>query len=292
MVFAMDTTQANLFGIEIETVGIDRDAIARAIQTVVGGTLDAYAPTVRMADGREWKVVSDGSLGYGPHGEIVSPKLRYDELDTLQSIVRAVRRAGARVDDKCGIHVHVDGSRFDVRGLLNLVNIVHKNERLIERALGVAPDRLARYTRALRAEFITRLEQRRPRTMSEFQQAWYGNAGAPSRYDHTRYHGLNLNSFFFRGTVEFRYFNGSLHAGEIKTYVQFCLALVHRAQTTKAASKARRVTQNDKWAVRVWLLKLGMIGDEFKTARFHMMKRLDGDSRYAAAQTASDAVAS
>ena len=46
-----------------------------------------------------------------------------------------------------------------------------------------------------------------------------------SHYNSTRYHGINLHAFFTKGTVEFRLFNGTTHAGRIKAYVQFCLAM-------------------------------------------------------------------
>lgn len=45
-------------------------------------------------------------------GEIVSPVLGYDDIELLQQIVRAVRAAGARVDETCGIHVHVGAHHF------------------------------------------------------------------------------------------------------------------------------------------------------------------------------------
>jgi hypothetical protein len=32
--------------------------------------------------------------------------------------------------------------------------------------------------------------------------------------------------------------------------------------------------------MRNWLLRLGFIGDEFKTAREHFTKRLDGDAAF------------
>jgi hypothetical protein len=284
----LNTTELNRFGIEIETVGATKIELGRAIATAVNGTVvtggyghSSETVVVRMADGREWKIVPDGSLSGGNrNGEIVSPILTYADMDMLQNVVRAARAAGAKADSSCGIHVHVDGSRFDVRGLVNLVNMVHKNERLIERALGVSDYRLSHYTRALRPDFIQRLEQRRPRTMEDLQTAWYANADAyPSRYNGTRYHGLNLNSFFYRKTVEFRYFNGTMHAGEVKSYVQLCLALVQRAQTCKATSRARRevAAVDQKWAFRLFLKTLGMLGEEFKTARLHLSKNLPGN---------------
>ena len=34
--------------------------------------------------------------------------------------------------------------------------------------------------------------------------------------------------------------------------------------------------RNEKYTFRTWLLRLGLIGDEFKTARHHLLKNLDG----------------
>jgi hypothetical protein len=277
----LNIAETNRFGIEIETVGIDHASLARAIHSAIPGSrLSGYALVV-MADGRTWKVVNDGSLSGHLNGEIVSPILTHADLDTLQSIVRAVREAGARANYSCGIHIHVDGSRFDGRSIQNLVNIVCKHERLIEKALGIDADRLNRYTKSLDSDFLARLDARRVRSLDDMKAAWYGSAHyRADRYDHTRYHGLNLNSLFYRGTVEFRYFNGSLHAGEVKSYVLLCLALVQRAQTIKASSRARREvdTKDSRWAFRVLLKSLGMVGPDFKVARLHLTKLLEGTS--------------
>ena len=36
------------------------------------------------------------------------------------------------------------------------------------------------------------------------------------------------------------------------------------------------MTENEKYTFRTWLLRLGLIGDEFKTARGHLLEHLDG----------------
>lgn len=281
------TTMKGLrFGIEIETVGLGREQIARAIQGAVGGTArpDLRGWQVTDSKNRTWKVVPDGSLSdYERSGEIVSPILTYGDIEDLQSVVRAVRTAGARSDNSTGIHIHVDGSRFDAKAVTNLVKTIHKQERLIEHALGISETRLGRYCRPIEASFIQRLEERRPRTLQQVSEAWYGRANhRPERYDSSRYHGLNLNSLFFRGTIEFRYFNGTLHAGEIKGYVQLVLALAAKGLTSKAASSKRRDFNpaTAKYDFRVFLLHLGLIGDEFKTARLHLTKRLAGSAAW------------
>ncbi|MBC7171467.1 MAG: amidoligase family protein [Polyangiaceae bacterium] len=273
------------FGIEIETVGLSRELLARAIHSVVGGTVIDEYRSWRISDarGRGWRVVPDGSLGAEHSGEIVSPVLEYEDIEELQQVVRAVRRAGAKADPSTGIHIHVDGSRFDAKSVTNLVKLVHKQERLLEHALGISEARLTRYCRPIDQRFMQRLEARRPKTMQEVSDAWYGYRNAsPQRYDSSRYHGLNLNSLFFRGTIELRYFNGTLHAGEVKAYIQLALALAAKALASKAASSKRRDFNpaTAKYDFRVVLLHLGLIGDEFKTARLHLTKKLAGSAAW------------
>lgn len=72
---------------------------------------------------------------------MVSPILCYEDIETLQEVIRAVRRAGARVDTRCGSHVQVLAARFDAKALRNLVKIVSKPERQTERALGITEAR-------------------------------------------------------------------------------------------------------------------------------------------------------
>jgi hypothetical protein len=277
------------FGIEIETVGVNRRDLALAIHGVVAGPMQGQIAQhgdswdVTDARGRVWRVVRDASLDGGDSGEIVSPILGYEDIEQLQQVVRAVRAAGARANESTGIHVHVGADAFDAKSIATLVKVVHKQERLLEHALGVSARRLARYCRPIDPGFLQRLEAHRPRTLQDVNAAWYGRKNVtPTRYDSSRYHGLNLNSFFFRGTLEFRYFNGSVHAGEVKAYVQFVLALAAKALRAKAASSKRREfnVATAKYDWRVFLLGLGLIGDEFKTARLHLTKHLAGSAAW------------
>jgi hypothetical protein len=89
------------YGVEIETVGRTREAVARAIQTAVGGEVRylgspfSFDPwQVTDDQGRVWKVVKDASLNNVPEhlrAEIVSPILNYGDMETLQQVIRAVR---------------------------------------------------------------------------------------------------------------------------------------------------------------------------------------------------------
>jgi hypothetical protein len=280
------TLKSLRFGIEIETVGLNMERLSYAIADALGDASWQSGSSWNIKDdqGRTWKIVPDGSLSDMLNsGEIVSPILTYNDIDLLQRVIRAVRKAGARADHSTGIHIHVDGAAFDAKSVINLVKTIHKQERLLEHALGIRQARLDRYCRPIEAAFLERLETRRPKTMQQVSEAWYGQANhRPTRYDTSRYHGLNLNSLFFRKTIEFRYFNGTLHAGEVKAYVQLVLALAAKALTSKSASSARRTFQVEtaKYDFRVFLLSLGMIGDEFETARHHLTKNLAGSAAW------------
>lgn len=284
---ALQTTLKSLkFGVEIETVGLPREALARAIAQATGGgaLLEPAGWTATDLQGRSWRVVPDGSLSGGERsGEIVTPPLSYGDLELLQTVVRAVRKAGARTDHSTGIHIHVDGGLFNAQALTILAKTVHKQERLIEHALRIEPARLTHYCKPIEADFISKLERAKPRTLEGVSEAWYGRAGVrPCRYHESRYHGLNLNSYFFRSTIEFRYFNGTLHAGEVKAYIQLCLGLAAKALVSKSASSKRRDfnVASAKYDFRVLLLGLGMVGDEFKTARLHLTKHLAGSAAW------------
>ena len=182
------------FGVEIETVRRTRERVARAVQSVVGGNVThpgrpgVFDPwEIADEQGRTWKVVSDASLSHVPshlRAEVVTPVLAYGDIPTLQEVIREVRKCGAKVDRHCGIHIHVDASRFDGRTLGNLAKIVYKQEPLILAALGVSEDRQRTYTRPVREELIRDIERHRPRTTDQLNRIWYGyHNRQPQHYD-------------------------------------------------------------------------------------------------------------
>ena len=125
--------------------------------------------------------------------------------------------------------------------------------------------------------FIQELNRKRPQTMRAFQKIWYGGEdGSNTHYHDSRYHALNLHSVFSHGTVEFRLFNSTVeHAGKIKADIQLCLAMCAQALNQRAASHTKTQTTNPAYTFRTWLLRLGMIGDEFATARKHLLENLE-----------------
>lgn len=284
------------FGIEIETTGATRGDVARAIQSVVGGEVrhvgspacfDPYEITDSRS--RVWRVVADSSLSDTPPGkraEIVSPILSYTDLPELQQVIRSVRQAGAKSSRQAGVHVHLDCSEFDGKSLINLAKLYHKQEALILKAFGVSEERMNRYAKPMNPEFISRIEKCKKRDVSVINSLWYGrHRENPGRYDPQRYFAVNFTSYLVRGSVEFRLFEfptEKLHAGMVRAWVIFVLALGVRAQNSRCTSSRKRVydPETARFDFRVFLLHLGLIGTDYKVVRAHLLRLLPGDSAF------------
>lgn len=276
------------FGIEIETTGLSRKTVAEIIAKhygtdayYIGTGYDTYG--AKTTDGREWKCMKDSSIINTGSGvcEIVSPILTYSDMEDLQQIVRDVREAGAKSSPrfKCGIHIHIGAQNHTVQSLKNLVNFMSSYQDIIYKAVKVDPYR-EDYCKKLSSVLIDKFNERGLDSIAKCETAWYGKGNEAyhksQHYSNTRYYGLNLHSVFTKGTVEFRLFNGTLHAGEIRAYVVLCLAMSQFALDKKSVRRSKKNNLNDKYAMYNMLWSIGVVGDEFKNCREHLMKHLSG----------------
>ncbi|OUP75293.1 alpha-L-fucosidase [Anaeromassilibacillus sp. An172] len=292
-------------GVEIEMNNITREKAAKIAAEFFN--TNRYKDTARRngyqtfsawdRQGREWKFQKDVSIA-GPNDEkceLVTPILNYEDIETLQELVRLLRRAGAKSDATrgCGVHIHIGAKGHTPKTLRNLANIMASHESLLAEALQIDKGRMNRYCKMVNPEFLQEINFQKPNTMAELADIWYGSHGANLRRDHhyndSRYHMLNLHATFTKGTVEFRLFqfdapeNGrqnGLHSGQLKSYIQLCLALSQMAKTVRTASPKPQQNENPKYAMRTWLLRLGFIGEEFATARDILTRKLSGDSAF------------
>ena len=292
-------------GVEIEMNSITREKAAQIAADFFGtgrsqntasrngySTLSAWD-----GDGREWKFQKDVSIA-GPDSEkceLVTPILRYGDIETLQELIRQLRHAGAKSDASrgCGVHIHIGANGHTAQTLRNLANIMASHESLIAEALDLDHRRMSRYCRTVDPRFLEQVNKKKPTTMTQLADIWYtshgANYGRDQHYNDSRYHMLNYHATFTKGTVEFRLFQfdaptadrrGGLHAGQLKSYIQLCLALSQMAKEVKTASPKPQQNENPKYAMRTWLLRLGFIGDEFATARDILTRRLSGDAAF------------
>ena len=284
------------FGLELEFTGITRSIASQVVCKVLngtsyyeGGNYGTYATATN--DGRKWKVMSDSSVraevkggGYAGHDckcEFVTPICTYNDIEVIQEIARALKKAGAMVNESTGIHIHIDASTHTARSLKNITSIMASKESLLFKALQTTSDRMNKWCKKVDSKLISDLNKNKPTTLEEVKRIWYnGRDGSGEHYHNSRYHALNLHAVWQKGTVEFSLFNGTLHAGKIKAYIQLCMAISNQAKTLKSASSKETVTSNEKYTFRTWLLRLGLIGEEFKTARLHLLANLEGDTAF------------
>lgn len=82
-------------------------------------------------------------------------------------------------------------------------------------------------------------------------------------------------------TVSFPWFeNRDLDADEVKAYTHLISTLCDMARTQKRITAKEKVTDNDKYAFRCFLLRLGFIGAEFKDERKILLRNLSGNSAF------------
>ena len=209
-------------GVEVEMNSITRHAAAKLAAEFFGtGRFEDtayrngyYTWSAWDVQGREWKFQRDVSIE-GPDSEkceMVTPILTYADMDTLQGLVRRLRKAGAKSDYTrgCGVHIHIGAKGHTAQTLRNLANIMASHESLLADALSLDHYRMSRYCRTVSPRFIETVNSRKPTTMSDLADIWYSanNAtyGRNQHYNDSRYHILNLHATFTKGTVEFRLF--------------------------------------------------------------------------------------
>ncbi|MCD8196104.1 MAG: amidoligase family protein [Lachnospiraceae bacterium] len=298
----IENMKAQTFGVEVEGNNITRERAAQKAAEYFG--TGRYEDTAYRngystwsawdADGREWKFQKDVSID-GPDSqkcEMVTPILTYTDMELLQGLVRTLRKAGMRSDYTrgCGVHIHIGAKGHTPQTLRNLVNIMAAHESQIAKAIKVDRNREARYCRTVDPRFLEAVNRKKPKTMEALANVWYESQnceyGRNQHYNSSRYHMTNLHATFTKGTIEFRLFQfdaphdgklNGMHAGQLKAMIQLCLAISQLAKQVRFASPKPQQTENEAYAFRCWMLGLGFIGDEFKTARDFFLANMDGN---------------
>lgn len=280
----LSAMKSQTFGVEIELTGISIDT--------VNTILTNYFNDSELFDssGREWTVKYDGSIfayrkdvngeyvetrDRNYKVELVTPILNYNDIPMLQEIVRLIKKAGGVAGKKyrTGIHIHISDDGQNQNTLRNLIRIMSSKQYLLERALDIPQSRLGEYCKYVEKELEKR-SKRKFSSMDRLKDVWYDSSD--------RYHMLNLSSLFDDKGIELRMFNSTLHAGKVKAYIQFSLALCQSAKDlTRVASCIPKNDMNDKYAMRCWLCRMYLTGYEFQTCRKMMTQNLAGESAFA-----------
>lgn len=215
------------FGVEIEFSGISE---ARTLAALRNAGIQVQAERYNHTDHADhWKIVPDGSVANGR--EVVSPILcGMDGLLEAARVATALNKAGATINQTCGLHVHFDAAELSVNAVRTICERYAKHEAQID-AFMPASRRANNnsYCRTL-AGVVGRHDFKQARTVRDL-------AGAQE----TRYFKINLHAYLRHQTIEFRQHSGTVDATKIINWVLFLNAFIDesvRIASTNTASEA------------------------------------------------------
>jgi hypothetical protein len=224
------TTLPLTFGAELECflpMGMTHRTAAERIarDTGLAVTAESYNHLTRPT----WKIVPDGSLGdYQRGAEIVSPILSGEEgIEALAKVCRSLTEMGAKVNKRCGYHVHVGMRGESLETWKNIIRAYAAFEAQIDNLMPTS--RRANnnnYCRSIASINHARLDA--ATDLSGIDRA----INLAGMYDR-RYAKVNLQSYHRHGTVEFRQHSGTVDAEKATNWVRFILAMVEAARKGK-----------------------------------------------------------
>ena len=199
------------FGVEVEFIG-SRELACRVVNEAgITCEVERYGHSTP----RNWKVVTDASIGRESGGELVSPILTGSEgLAAAKKAIRALSAAGLRINRECGVHVHVGAADLNPHQVKNVLTRYSKHETSIDDVMPRSR-RDNEFCRGL-SNVISSEYFARPTTMATLFDS----------FGHGRYFKVNLMAWNRQQTVEFRQHAGSLNGTKIGNWIQFCVNFV------------------------------------------------------------------
>lgn len=209
---AIDYTFNRNFGVEIEAYNCTRDRLARELTAAgISVQVEGYNHTDH-AD--HWKLVTDASLHGNNTFELVSPILHGGQgLEELEKVCWVLDLCDVKVNDSCGLHVHMDTAEFDLQTWKNLILTYKRLEGVIDHFM---PRSRRNNTYCKRLTAITEAAINRASTISDLRAAFSNN----------RYHKVNLEAYARHRTVEFRQHGGSTNFTKMSTWIHFLAKMI------------------------------------------------------------------
>ena len=243
---------------------------------------------------QEWKFQKDVSIAGAGQRKVragdADPYLRGHGNPAGAYPAATARRAKSDAGRGCGVHIHIGAKGHTPQSLRNLANIMAGHESLIADALNLDRWRMNRYCRTVDPRFWSRSTRRnlpRWRPCGHLVHKPRRKLRQGQHYNDSRYHMLNYHATFTKGTVSSGSSNSTSRATGAGRSTQGSSKLhpaLPRTQPdgegSKDASPKPQQNENPKYAMRTWLLRLGFIGDEFKTARDILTRGLQGDASF------------
>ena len=181
-------------------------------------------------------------------------KGRHEDMGTVKETIDR--------DEPINLEVGIPLEGYDGRSLRNLMHIIYSKQPLIKKALGFEEDLVS-------MEVIKALDVKPMVTLEHFQRALEGVSCPGIDFD------------FEKEIITFKLGPNGEDPDKVKAATQLLgLANLSARRLKRNAAAKVTPTDNEKYTFRTWLVRLGMIGDEYKTARNVLLKNLSGNSAF------------
>ena len=208
------------FGVEIEFVGASKINVYDAL---MNAGISVQIQDYNHRTSHVWKIVDDASLIDDSHigtGELVSPILSGQAgLETIAKVLEALNSTGAKANDSCGLHVHVDAHNLSIQEIAGVYLTYAGNENHFD---SIMP-RSRRSEQNQHCRSIAR-------DQCDYNQNFFDRLRVSNvnqlidRLTYDRYYKVNLQSLTRHNTIEFRHHSGTTNAEKICNWVVFVLS--------------------------------------------------------------------
>ncbi|KUP22071.1 virulence-related protein [Paenibacillus sp. DMB5] len=158
--------------------------------------------------------------------------------------------------------------------LRNLLNLIYSKQRLIRKSLNITE-------LIIEDGFAAAINESKVDTLENFRIA-IDKIGA------VKCPGIVFD--FESNTIMFKLLNDEQNPVKIQAFTQLVEVLNQTAKKLKYTSSKPKEIDNDKFAFRLFLIRLGMIGPEYKTTRKVLLDRLEGNSAFKNSKTEKTAI--
>lgn len=188
-------------------------------------------------------------------------------METITETVEAeTEREIATVTEPINLEIGLPLEGYDGQSLRNLLRMIYSKQPLIKKALSLDTDLVSE-------EAIAALNQQPLKTLEHFQTAMEGKSCPGIDFD------------FNKETITFKLGQSGDDQEKVEAATQLLELLNQNARRLKRNVSAKvKVTDNEKYTFRTWLLRLGMIGDDYKLARRVLLQNLSGNSAFKKAE--------
>lgn len=207
----LDYTFTRKFGIEIEAYNCTREKLASELRSAgIDVAIEGYNHTTR----NHWKLVTDSSLTGNNTFELVSPVLEGEAgLKELEKVCWVLEFCDVKVNDSCGLHIHMDAADFDLQTWKNLALSYKHLERVIDSFMPQSR-RQNYYCKGLSS--ISALDIQAAQSIYDLRAAFGNN----------RYRKVNLEAYARHRTVEFRQHSGTTNFTKMENWIRFLNGLI------------------------------------------------------------------